>query len=100
MERRQSASSTMVAAFAATWLYVCCTPGGGGFAREGAFEFANLISQQGGLLELKIVGGFQHLLFEFAQGFGQVEVSAGLVDHRHRFVGARALGKALLDRAA
>ena len=41
----------------------------------GAFEFLDLVAEQGGFLEFQIVRGFDHFGFEFADGFGHIETS-------------------------
>src|SRR2546423_7278467 len=49
---------------------------GGGFIAGHAFEFADLVAQEGGFFEFEVVCGCDHFFFEFANGFGHIEVLA------------------------
>jgi len=49
---------------------------------KAAFEFVDLVAQAGGFFKFQFFGGGEHLALQFAEGLGDVEIAAGVVDDR------------------
>jgi hypothetical protein len=85
---RRAAMSRPLALRFAAFAVVDCSRGfaadglGSGILSGTSLQLTNLIAEQRGLLELEIIRGLQHVLFDLANGFDHVEVSSRVVEHR------------------
>lgn len=53
---------------------------GRGLGPKAAFQFTDLVAEEGGFFELEVVGRGNHFLLEFPDGFRYVEIAAGFLD--------------------